>query len=111
MSVPTIRLNNGYDMPIIGLGTLQIPRNKARQVILQAIDSGYRHFDCAIIYNNEAEIGQGLKRKIIDGTVKRKDLFITSKVQSNSNCFPCTLAIYKQKINIKALLAARRFKN
>lgn len=45
-----------------------------------AIDIGYRHFDCAWVYGNEKEIGEGIRDKIADGTVKRKDLFITTKL-------------------------------
>lgn len=46
----------------------------------EAIDLGYRHFDCAYFYGNEEEIGVGIRKKIDDGTVKREDLFVTSKV-------------------------------
>uniref|UniRef100_A0A6M2DN70 Putative aldo/keto reductase family n=1 Tax=Xenopsylla cheopis TaxID=163159 RepID=A0A6M2DN70_XENCH len=81
MSAPKIKLNNGYEMPIFGLGTYKAAKSgEAQRAAQDAIDAGYRHFDCAYIYSNEKEIGEGIKAKIADGTVKREDLFITSKL-------------------------------
>ncbi|KAF2359533.1 NADP-dependent oxidoreductase domain [Trinorchestia longiramus] len=47
--------------------------------IKHAVDVGYRHFDCSMLYGNEAEIGKGLRSKIEEGVVKREELFIVSK--------------------------------
>lgn len=48
--------------------------------VKNAIDIGYRHFDCAAIYNNEKSVGKAINQKITEGVVKRDEVFITSKV-------------------------------
>ncbi|XP_031347733.1 aldo-keto reductase family 1 member B1-like [Photinus pyralis] len=80
MEAPRITLNDGNQIPVVGLGTSQEHGDVVVQAIKDAIDVGYRHIDCAYAYNNEKSVGIGIKAKIDDGTVKRSDLFITSKL-------------------------------
>ncbi|XP_040201558.1 rho crystallin isoform X4 [Rana temporaria] len=78
-----VTLNDGNMMPILGLGTYaspDVPKSLAEEAVKIAIDVGYRHIDCAFITGNEMHIGNGIRSKISDGTVKREDIFYTGKL-------------------------------
>ncbi|KAM7357896.1 aldo-keto reductase 1B-like [Cochliomyia hominivorax] len=80
ISVPYVTLiRSGSKMPVIGLGTWRLQRN-AGDVVRDAFEVGYRHFDCAHIYKNESEIGVAFKELLEKGTIKRSDIFVTSKL-------------------------------
>jgi len=76
----TVKLNNGVDMPIIGLGTFTLPDREAEFATYTALKAGFRLIDTARAYRNEAAVGRGLKRAIDEGIVKREDVFITTKL-------------------------------
>lgn len=73
-----MKLNNGKDIPMVGLGTWLINNDKVDQVIKDAVSLGYRHIDTAQAYENEEGIGRGIK----DCGVAREELFITSKIRA-----------------------------
>jgi len=76
-----VKLNNGIEMPVVGLGVFQVEDG---QVVIDsvkaAIKNGYRSIDTAAIYGNEEGVGQGIKEAIEENGISREDLFITSKV-------------------------------
>lgn len=84
--VPKRRLYDGSYMPSVGMGTFGSDRFTAEQVsaaVAGAIEVGYRLFDCAAVYGNENLIGQVFQAAFDKGTVKREELFITTKVWNN----------------------------
>lgn len=82
-SVPKILLNNGMEIPGIGMGTFGSDRflpEEVSRAVAGAIRCGYRLFDCAACYGNEPQIGQVFREAFEQKTVKREDLTIMTKV-------------------------------
>ncbi|XP_055280875.1 dihydrodiol dehydrogenase 3-like [Moschus berezovskii] len=78
-----VKLNDGHFIPVLGFGSSEakeVPKSEALEVTKFAIEVGFRHIDCAYVYQNEEYVGQAIRSKIADGTVKREDIFYTSKL-------------------------------
>jgi methylglyoxal/glyoxal reductase len=89
--IPTITLNNGVEMPQLGLGVYAPQQNdEVKQTVLWAIEAGYRLVDTASAYRNEEEVGQA----IAACQVARKELFITTKVWTDDMGFDKTLRAF-----------------
>jgi diketogulonate reductase-like aldo/keto reductase len=71
-----LTLNNGVDMPAIGLGVFQTPPNGTRSVVAAALDTGYRHIDTAAAYGNEREVGEAVRAS----AVGRAAVFLETKI-------------------------------
>jgi 2,5-diketo-D-gluconate reductase A len=78
-SVPTIRLNNGVEIPQLGFGVFQVEPDEAVAAVTAALEVGYRHLDTAQMYRNEKEVGEAIRRS----GVPREEVFVTSKLNNN----------------------------
>lgn len=81
-----IPLNHGSGaMPAVGFGTLIPDPVATRQATRSALDVGFRHFDCAERYRNEAAVGEALQDVFKMGTARREDVFVTTKIWNTNH--------------------------
>jgi 2,5-diketo-D-gluconate reductase A len=76
MTIPTVRLNDGNDIPQLGYGVFKVPPVDTARMVAQAFEVGYRHIDTAAIYGNEEGVGDA----IAASGIPRDELFITTKL-------------------------------
>lgn len=81
-----VKMNNGLSLPTVGLGTWAIPNRQTTNVVYEALKAGYRHFDCAVLYGNEREVGDGIMKWVSESSEnKREDVTYVTKIW-NSEC-------------------------
>jgi len=80
----TVKLNSGYEMPIIGIGTYYLSTSQAEESVYNALKVGMRLIDTADIYGNEVGVGRGIARAMKDFGIKREEIFVTSKLWTSS---------------------------
>ncbi|RFA15423.1 oxidoreductase [Subtercola boreus] len=78
MTVPTVTLNNGVEIPQLGFGVYQIDPADTKDATLAALEVGYRHIDTAEMYGNEKEVGEA----VAASGLAREDIFVTSKLNN-----------------------------
>lgn len=76
----TITLNNGAEIPVLGIGTYALNPQQAEKSVYWALKAGYRLIDTARIYGNEQAVGSAIRHAISEGIVKREELFVTTKM-------------------------------
>ncbi|MFI5928805.1 aldo/keto reductase [Micromonospora sp. NPDC051543] len=76
MTIPTVTLNNGVDIPQLGFGVFQIPDDQTTVAVTAALEAGYRSIDTAAVYGNEAGVGRALTAS----GLPREELFVTTKL-------------------------------
>ncbi|MFW9942797.1 MAG: aldo/keto reductase [Candidatus Thorarchaeota archaeon] len=94
-----IELNNKVEIPLLGLGTWQIPDGKPIiNAISWAVRAGYRHFDTATIYGNETGVGQGVKNAIQEYNLNREEIFVTTKLWITSFQYDKALKAFERSL-------------
>ncbi|EJM77868.1 MULTISPECIES: aldo/keto reductase [unclassified Pseudomonas] len=79
-------LNHGAgEMPAVGFGTLFRDLAVTTQAVKEALHAGFRHFDCAERYRNEEQVGVALQEVMASGTIRREELFITTKLWNTNH--------------------------
>ena len=76
----TVKLNSGWEMPIIGIGTYLLSTAQAEESVYNALKVGMRLIDTADIYGNEVGVGRGIARAMKDFGIKREEIFVTTKL-------------------------------
>lgn len=78
-----LALDNHVYIPSLGFGTWNLDKSNVSEVVSVAIQTGYRHLDCAAAYGNEKEVGRGIAEGIRKAGIDRLDLWVTSKLWNN----------------------------
>ncbi len=81
----TLELLDGTKMPALGLGTWKSEPEAVYGAVRSALEVGYRHIDCAAIYQNEEEVGRALGDAFQAGDAKREEVWVTSKLWNDSH--------------------------
>jgi diketogulonate reductase-like aldo/keto reductase len=94
MTIPSLTLNTGHEIPQLGFGVFQIPPEETEAAVAAALAAGHRHIDTAAAYGNEAEVGAALAAS----DVPREDVFVTTKVWSTEQGRDRTLRSFEQSM-------------
>ena len=94
-SVPTIRLNNGVEIPQLGFGVFQVEPDETVEAVRTALEVGYRHIDTAEMYGNEKEVGQAIRESGLDPS----EVFVTSKLNNGFHARDDALKAFDQTMD------------
>ena len=89
-------MNDGRDIPQLGLGVYKVPDAEAARVVEVALDAGYRHIDTATLYNNERGVGDGVRAS----GVPRGEIFVTTKVWDDDHGFDKTRRAFDTSLEL-----------
>lgn len=90
----TITINNGHQIPRLGLGTYLASGSSVKDAVKYALAFGYKHIDTAAFYGNEQEIGEAIK----ETDIQREELFITTKLWNDSHGYDEALRAFDESL-------------
>lgn len=91
-----VRLNNGIEMPIFGLGVFRAEAGKETQKAVEhALEVGYRHIDTAWMYGNEKDVGKAIK----ESGISREEIFVTTKLWNDHHGYDAALKAFDESLN------------
>jgi 2,5-diketo-D-gluconate reductase A len=94
-TIPSVTLNNGVEMPLLGFGVFQVPYlEECERSVHEAIQSGYRLIDTAAAYGNEEAVGNAIKT----GVVPREELFVTTKLWISDAGYESTKKAFERSL-------------
>ncbi|MDH6532687.1 2,5-diketo-D-gluconate reductase A [Aurantimicrobium minutum] len=91
MTIPSLTLNDGLELPAIGLGTYKLTGQDGIDSIVSALHAGYRLIDSATLYGNEVEVGQA----IVESGIPREEIIVTTKLPGSGHGFDETMAAFE----------------
>ncbi|MET9346090.1 aldo/keto reductase [Streptomyces termitum] len=93
--VPTVKLNNGVEIPQLGFGVFQVPDDETTAAVSAALEAGYRSIDTAAVYGNEAGVGRALAAS----GVPREELFVTTKLWNADQGYDAALRAFDASLD------------
>jgi 2,5-diketo-D-gluconate reductase A len=98
-----VKLHNGVTMPTIALGGFSISDDEVGSVVRTAIDAGYRAFDTAVAYFNEAGFGRAITENVAGGAVSRDELFLITKLWNAEHGYDKAIRAYEASLSTLGL--------
>lgn len=95
MTVPTISLNNGVEIPQLGFGVYQVEPEQTKDATLSALEVGYRHIDTAQMYGNEKGVGEALR----ESGIARNEIFVTSKLNNGFHAHDDAIKAFDESLD------------
>lgn len=94
----TVTLNNGLEMPLLGMGVWKSANKTASQSVRWALKAGYKLIDTAKQYGNERGVGDGLTKGLSENGLKREDIFLTTKIFNGDEGYDSTLSAFDDQL-------------